>query len=165
MPSGLPDIDSLSTFGGALANYNGQAVVNPLTDRDAGAANIAYMDTALMTATAIRCWCRFTCAATTGAMVLVAHNSLWGNGAPVNPVLARTGTGVFTVTFPSSVTDPLTVVHSLNLRAAFAHDLGAPTLYSVRPVVTSSNVITVYTYNSAGSANDLVGIDVNVFGF
>ena len=36
--AGIPDISALATYGGALSNYNGQAVVNPLTDRDAAAA-------------------------------------------------------------------------------------------------------------------------------
>ena len=157
-----PDIATLATYGGALQNYQGQAVVNPLTDRDAAAANEAYTDCAAMTHTAIRTWTRFTAAASTGALVLVTHDALWGNAAPVTPTLARSALGVFTVTYPATITDELGHTKTPNLRAAWGQARVTSIHYDVDVTPTAPNVLTVRVF-AGGSASDAVGIDLDIF--
>lgn len=156
----LPDINSLASYGGALNDY--RPVTDPTTDRPAAAANQAYADCAAMTATADRAWCEFTAAATTGAMVLVAHNALWGNAAGVAPTLARTTTGTFTITWPATVTDALSNIHTLNIRASGGNSRSATVGYTINCVPTSGNVVTVYIF-SGGSLNDAAGVNFDVW--
>lgn len=155
----LPDIDTLATLGGELTNY--APIEDPTTDLDATADNTARGNVAMLTHTSRRAWCRFTAAASTGAMVRVAHDAMWGTSVP--PTLARTGSGTFTVTWPTTVDDELGNSHSLNIRAASANSRGGSTLYFVSAVPTSANVITVYVHNAAGSLNDAVGVDFDVY--
>ena len=155
----LPDIDDYNaTFGGSKVNY--APVEDVTTDEDAAVRNAYVADVAMMTPTAIRGWVRFTASAT--APVLVAHNANWGTGAGVAPVLARTGVGVFTITVPATVTDPLGNTHTVNLRDAWVNARGAATFLFCGAVVTSANVITVYIGSAAGAASDAAGTDFGV---
>jgi hypothetical protein len=156
----LPDVDSLAILGGALQNY--APVEDPTTDLDAGADNKSRCDVAAMTHTLTRTWVNFQAAATTGAMVLVAHDSVWGNTAPVTPTLARTSAGIYTITFPTSVTDELGVAHTTNLRASWGNSRGGVTQYTA-DCSASGNVITAYVYNSAGTLTDAVGVGFDVY--
>jgi len=157
----LPDIDDYNaTFGGSKVNY--APVEDVTTDEDAAVRNAYVADVAMMTPTAIRGWVRFTAQATTGAMLVVAHNANWGTGAGVAPVLARTGVGIFTITVPATVTDPLGNTHTVNLRDAWVNARGAATFLFRDAVVTSANVITVYVGSAAGSPFDAAGTDFGV---
>lgn len=158
----IPDVDSLATYGGALENY-GIGVIDPLTDRDALAMNRALATVAGMSHTAIRAWCRFTTAATTGGMVLVSHDAVWGNGSSVAPVLARSSAGVFTVTWPTTVTDELGVSHAVSFRCSLRPNVSSSTCYHANAVRTSANILTVYTFLANGTADDIAGTTVNVF--
>lgn len=158
----LPDVDTLAgSLGGTMQNYS--PVEDPNTDLDAAYDNRARCDVAMMTHTATRAWARITLAATTGAMVLVAHDAQWGNSAPVAPALARTGTGVFTLTWPSAVNDELAASHTVNLRGVHRPNVRGATLYHVLAEVTAANVVTVRAFNSAGAASDAAGVDIDVF--
>lgn len=155
---GLPEIDSLATYGGAKQNYS--QVENPLTDMDALQWNIAATSMAAATHTVTRGWVRFTTSATVPA--LIAHDAVWGNGSSVTPVVARTGAGVFTLTFPTTVTDENLVTHPVNIRGAWGDLRGNTFANAARRDVTSPNVITVYTAAS-GSANDIAGSTIDIF--
>lgn len=157
----LPDKDTLDTYGGALNDYE-LGVVDPTTDRGAAAANKAYASTAMMTRTAARCYAAFVTAATTGAMVLSEHDALWGNTSGVAPVLARASTGVFTVTWPTSVTDPLGVAHTLALRRGTLLEVAGATAYHVQVARTAANIVTVRVFDMAGVAADAAGLAVCV---
>lgn len=166
----LPDIDSLALFGGALNDF--APVTDPTTDRPSGGAtgatsgsNVAYADVAMATWTQMRSWVQFTGAASTGAMVLVNHASLWGNGPSVAPTLARSGTGVYTITLPSTVQDQLLVSHTVNLRWAKATYVNAAGALMPADCSVSANVITIKTYNTSASAHDATGITLNVEAF
>lgn len=156
----LPDVDDYSaTFGGSKQNYS--PVEDPTTDEDAGVRNQYVADVAMMTNTVPRGWVRFTAAALTGSMVLVAHNANWGNAALYTPVLARTSAGQYTITLPASPLDALGGAHTTNVRAAWASHRSATAPFFVSSVPTSANVITVYCYNQAGAATDLT-VDIDV---
>ena len=152
-----PDIDSLDTYGGALANYS--PVTDPETDQDADAMNQCKASTAAMTHTASRCWARFisgdTFVVTPDFTSQNSHDSMWGSLLAVRPVLARTGTGVYTLTWPSTVTDELGVSHALNLRWATASFENQAAFASAE--VTAVNVVTIRLFNTGGAAADFNG--------
>jgi len=156
----LPDIDDyVATFGGSKQNYS--PVEDPSTDEDAGVRNQYVADVAMMTNTASRGWIRFTAAATTGAMALVAHNANWGNAVQYAPALARTSAGIYTVTLPASPLDALGNAHTTNVRDAWVNHRSATTPFFVNVVASSANVLTVYCYNAAGAAVDLT-VDIGI---
>ena len=157
-----PDIDSLSTYGGALVNY--APVVDPTTDRDAAAANQAYASTAAMTHTSPRAFARIVGAASTGALALAGsnpHDSQWGKASPVTPTLSRTALGIVVVTWPATVTDELGVVHNLNFRYAKAWIEGATPFWTPQCTVTA-NTVTINLFSTGFAASDLVGITYGV---
>lgn len=158
MPN-LPDIADINELGGVLTNA--WPVEDPTTDMDAGADNKSRSNVAMMSNTALRGWVRFTAAASAGA--LIAHNAVWGNGVAVIPTLGRTGVGVATITFPTTVTDPLGVSHTVNIRAAWANSRGAGTFFQAECLPSSANVVTVYIATGAGVASDAVATDFDVF--
>jgi hypothetical protein len=161
MASGLPDVDSLSTYGGAKEDY--APVEDYTTDEAAAHRNLYAANVAAMTHTATRAWVSFVgnaSSATDPASNI--HDAVWGNGVSVKTTNARTGTGVWTLTWPTSVTDELGVSHAVNLRRAWASVEGStPYLVTVTP--TSSNVLTVRIFNTSGTANDAAGVTINVF--
>ena len=70
-------------------------------------------------------------------------------------MLARTGTGVYTLTWPSTVTDELGVSHALNLRWATASFENQAAFASAE--VTAVNVVTIRLFNTGGAAADFNG--------
>lgn len=161
MPN-LPDIPTLADdLGGVLENY--APVEDPVTDLDAGFDNSSRCNIAMMSHTAPRSWARITLAATTGALVLVAHDAMWGNALAVAPALARTSAGIFTLTYPATVDDELGDEHTVNFRDAWAnHRLTSAALF-LNVVRTSANVLTLYVRDAAGALTDSVGTNVAVF--
>lgn len=157
----LPAVDSFNQLGGLKVNYS--QIVDPNTDVDGPQFSQMTFDVAAMTATATRCWVKFTGHATTP--ILVAHNSVWGNGAGVTPVVAHTGTGTYTVTFPTAVDDGLgqpTSSIGVNLRAPWLNLETLVFANSAKIVVTAPNVLTIQAFLT-GAANDLAAINFNVF--
>ena len=159
--------DALSTYGGALNDYS--ATVDPTTDRPAAGANAAYSAIAGMTHTAPRAWARFTWNGST--MTLVAHDAMWGNSLAVAPVVAHSGTGLATVTWPTTVSDEIqsgapgyTGPLPLNLRAGWSNVHTGTTFFFSKVNITSANVATLAIANTGGSAADPgSAIDFDVF--
>jgi len=148
--------DTLASYGGGLNDYS--PVVDPTVDRPAAGANAAFAATAGMTHTCGRAWVRFTWNGST--LTLVAHDAMWGNTVSVQPVLAHTGTGIVTVTWPTTVQDEIqsgqpgyTGPLPLNLRAGHAN-CRSTTAFQRNVNVTSANVATLYVFNAGGSPAD-----------
>jgi hypothetical protein len=159
--AGLPGIDSLSTYGDAKSNY--APVEDPTTDEDAAHRNLYAANVAAMTQTAPRAICRFVGHGTTPTdPASNVHFAVWGNDVSVKPVVAHSATGVFTITWPSTITDELGEEHSVNLVDGWPNVNGS-TLYHAQVTITAPNVATVYVFNSAGAANDAVGVTIAVF--
>ncbi len=154
----LPESDTLSTYGGALANY-GIGVVDPTTDRDADDANKAFASTAMMTRTAMRASISFTGVAATPTVS--AFEAVWKGGTVTSPTPSRTGAGIFTFTWPASVLDELGATHTLNLTSASGY-AESSTAYHVQAVMTSANVVTVYVWDTSWVASDAVGATITV---
>jgi hypothetical protein len=148
----LPTSASLSTYGGILVDS--VPVIDPASEISAASLNQLRYDAAAMTRTCPRAIFSFTTSATTPTLVLAdAH---WGNAAGVQPVIARTGTGVFTATLPASITDDLGNVVFVNARLCMSAMSGA-TLGFWNAVVTNSQTITIKTFTTASAASDLAG--------
>ncbi len=157
----VPDVDTLATYGGAMQNY--APVEDPSTDRDASAANQSYASTAAMTHTAARSVIRFTAAATSLAMAIVSHDSVWGNSVAVVPVPARTSIGLFTITVPATITDDLGVLHTVALRGATCTPEGTVPYFCTASV--SANVITVRIFTSGAALDNAAGVTFNLVAF
>lgn len=159
----LPDRDTIDTVGGAKRNYG--PVEDPTTDRDAIQANKAYANSSMSTRTQPRAWCLFTTSATTPT--LEDDDAVWGNDVDLKPAIARTGTGVFTITWPETVYDEIPSadlgreLHTVNLRYAKPWVTGATPLH-VTATVTAANVVTVRVFNTAGTLVDAAGAIIGV---
>jgi hypothetical protein len=168
----LPDISSLAELGGALTNYS--SVVDPTTDEDAKYRNRYACDVAMMGHTAARALCSFT--AVNGSNPTdptgFVHDALWGSLVAVKPTVARTGEGVWTVTWPSTVDDELSdedasigggETHSVNIRRAMAQGTAvAGVLKHAVAEVTSAAVVTVRGYMADGTIDDIAGSIITV---
>ncbi len=156
----LPDTDSFDTLGGELSNY--APVEDPTTDLDADADNKTRLDVAGMTETCARAWCCFVGnAATPTDPASNVHGAVWGSTAPVKPTVTRTGAGVYTITWPASVTDELSAAHTVNLRRAWWNVEGTtPYICTATPV---ANVVTFRVFTHAGVADDAAGVNLTVY--
>lgn len=145
----LPSKDSFATYGGVKFDFID--VVDPTTDRSATEMNVALASLSMMTRTCPKAIIQIDGYAS-GPNVIY-HESLWGNSSDLTPVVARTTTGTYTITWPSTVTDPLDEDHSLSLKTGWGNCSLAATIVSV--AMTSTNVVTVTTSNAAGSLVDV----------
>jgi len=153
-----PDVSDVSDYGmpeGGFEDFE-IPVVNPVTDQPAAGANAMMCDTAQMTHTAARAWCRFVGNATVPVLANVnGSDAMWGNESGVLPLLVEVSTGVYTVTWPATVQDELGVEHNTNLRWARASCEDAAGFF--RAKVTAPNVVTVTCTDHSNTASDFVG--------
>jgi hypothetical protein len=168
----LPNTSSLDDFGGPLADY--APVTDPTTDESAKYRNRYVCDVAMMGHSAPRGFVRFV--AVDGAAptdpVSYVHDAMWGSTAPVKPVVARAGEGIWTVTLPATVSDELTSApasqgggetHTVSVRAVLAQATPvAGVLKHAVAEVTSANVITVSGFLANGTADDIAGSTITV---
>ncbi len=155
-----PEIMTLANdLGGTMRNLH--AVEDATTDLDAGFDNNSRCAVAMFSHTRLAAWARVTLAASTGALVLVDHDALWGKlqGAPA---LARTSIGLFTFTWPTEVNDEIIPpnAHTVNLKVGLRPNFKGATLFHGQLDVTSANVATLRVWDAAGSLSDAVGTDV-----
>lgn len=159
----LPDIDDVTILGGVL--NNAYPVTDPTTDLDAAADNKARNNNAGMTHTAKRAWCRFYAANPVTDPASNVHDAVWGDAIADKPVAARTGVGIFTVTWPTTVDNLLTQAGattaqggeagvSVNIRTATVSVEASTTFRHAQATVTSANVVTVHVFDAAGALVD-----------
>jgi hypothetical protein len=111
-------------------------------------------DVAGMTRTARRAWARFTAGSSPLLAATNPDDAVWGNASGVLPVVAHSSTGVFTMTWPSTIVDQFGTTRSINLRWARVSVEGSTCAFA-QCSVTSPNVVTVYLFNTSFAANDL----------
>ena len=157
--SGFPDISSVDDYGGILEDYD--PVVDPTTDREATAMNQALVDTASMTQTAGRAWCRIVLGPTPTLANANGSGAGWGNTVPPTPAHPG-GTGAFTVAWPATVVDAQGNTKSLNfMRIAACHLEGAlagPTFGFAQAWVVSANEIGIGVADHTGTLSDMTGV-------
>jgi hypothetical protein len=167
----LPNRDTINTFGGsANAGYNDfSPAIDPTVDMPAAAGNQLLSDVAMLTRTTPRAWALFTPAGT-GAPVLNGHQAMWiADQSSLPPVVARVTVGVYTMTWPSSVIDDITVAtapgylgpQALNLLAGHGQGISATQAWTVS-VFASANGASIYLF-LAGSLADPSATQFSVF--
>lgn len=156
----LPDTAGVSTFGGN-EYADEDAVVDPETEVSATYFNRITSQLAASSYTAIRAWCRVTVSGTTPTVA--AHGAVWGDTPAVAPVAARTGAGVYTLTWPASVDDLQATPesHSTNIRCVLGYSVNAAAASDARWAYTSANVLTATFHNNAGAATDPTDFSVS----
>jgi hypothetical protein len=163
----LPDRDSIQTFGGPYADYS--PVIDSSTDASSAGFNPMLSDVAMLGLPAVRAWVRFTPAGT-GTPTLASHMAMWGTGAGVAPTIARTSTGIYTVTWPSLVADQVPAGaagyfgnHTLNLLASTGQTEGS-TYFAVQGSA-SANVGTYAIFNTSNVLADPNGPTILVIAY
>jgi hypothetical protein len=114
-----------------------------------------------MTRTAVRAIVHFTPGATSPRPVTY-HQSVWGNTDTEKPVVTRTNTGEYTLTYAANLTDALGTIEAVQFVSA-----SQPTVFGVngdhaqiRDIV--NNVVRVQTRAETGALSDLTGSDTVV---
>lgn len=148
----LPDKFSFSDVGGAKTNYS--PVVNSNTDWDASEICLATSAIAMSSRTLDRAYVRFTMGSLPALVNSSSWDAVWRGGTATAPLCANAGTGITTITFPSLVLDEQGTQHTTNFQSVMVN-VESSTACFVQAKITSANVITLYTFTSAGSANNL----------
>lgn len=154
---------TIATFGGPYADA--EVVENPNTQMAADYGNVLLEDVAQLTRTGLRAVVKFTTStggAATYAASAVTIKTMWGDGTAYKPTVAKTATGLYTVTFPASFVDGLGETESLSFFGAYATLVGST--LAPQPKVTSvtATAIGITVMNSSFAANDLSGTE-NVY--
>lgn len=165
----LPQSSDASNYD-ALNKVNDQQL--PPTDHtldwDNPSLASAVCDVAGMTQVSDRFWCRLTLAASTGALTLVEWHAVWDNVTTTAPILARSTTGVFTITLPTMVSNEYDASFGTVNNVAVNLKTGVGNMESAVSaginVSCSANVITIRCFNPAtAAASDFVGNTISVF--
>ena len=147
----LPSISDLASFGGPKSNLT--QVVDPVTDEDADDRNAAFANAAAVSHTLWRAWCSFYADNPPTDPVGTVHDAVWGGDVSVKPTVARTSAGLFTVTWPATITDLFAQSQSVSMRGSGALVNFAGTGGIVPHAITernaSPNVVTVRLYDLA----------------
>ena len=157
----LPESLSFNDVGGTKNEYT--AVVDSSTDRSADEVNSAFCAIAEATRTVDRGWLRFVAVADGYTPALVSSstwNTVWKGGTATSPVFGHPSTGVVTITLPTTVNDEQGVSHTVNVQGVTGNIEGST--FGFINCDASSNVITVRTANTAGSANNLTGSTIYI---
>lgn len=163
--AGLPGVDSIADYGGVFINDGN--VEDPQTDESAAFRNLYAANVAALTHTAARAIRSFLGHATTpsdpGSGFV--HDAVWDSSNDVKPTVANAGTGIYDLTWPTTITDELLVDHSVNFRRAHAAvESSDGTFRAAHAKVTGPNTVRVYTY-SGTTLNDLVGQVITVWAY
>lgn len=159
---------TLSNYGAPFQDV--RPVRDPTTQAAAARYNRMAEDVAQGTRTAVRAEVSFlTSAGGAGTIAAgnVTHFSVWGSGSPMKPTVAKTATGKYTLTWPTSAADGLVGVQNMESVAVtenivFTMPVGAPNVRGTtagwaRVASIASNVVTVEVFNASGSLSDLSG--------
>lgn len=144
---------TIADYGGA--KVDAQPVKNPTTQLAADDYNREAEDVAQLTRTANRVEVSFNTinAAAPQTGTVIFNYTVWGSGASYYPTIAKTNTGIYTLTYASSYTDGLSVAETVSLVFPAGQAAGS-TLYPVQVEVTSASVLTVRVFTSGGVATD-----------
>jgi hypothetical protein len=156
----LPNKSDISTYGGILGDK--YPITDPSTEISAVSLNKLRSDCAQMTRVINVAELQFTGSAgvptlTSSSVWAVGFDSVWGNQVSFRPSFTHPGSGHYLLTFPSTITDPLGNAVLVSLRAGRGAIASSSVPGFVNVVISSATTADVYTFTSAGSANDLVG--------
>lgn len=155
---------TIGNYGGPYSDFESRT--NPETDMPADYGNRLLEDEAQMTATSLKALVVFnTTSVAAPTTVTPTMRSQWGSGAAQLPTVAKTATGRYTITFPASYTDALSVVETVAFYSAQAHTVAAdPDDDTLAQVLTiAGNVITIKTEATPGTLADVGNNSAAVF--
>lgn len=151
------------TYGGVFVDAN--VVENPQKELSAVYYDRLAEDTAQMSRTTIKARCSFIPTAAAAPVTLdpstVTSRSHWGTGSPQKPVVTKTATGAYTITYPATFTDALGLVEDVTFDDASAQVRGATDGHARVRGITGT-AITVFVYDAASALADLTGNTVHV---
>lgn len=160
----LPDEATLiDTYGGPYQNE--RPVEDPTTELDASFDNEALADTAAATRMVSRAWVSFTgITYTSGTMAVTTddHNAVWGADNAVKPVVTQSATGIYLITWPTTIEDEIGVTRTLNIRVPLEPVTVDATLSRVKVTAKTANTLALKAFNAAGAANALNGIPIYI---
>lgn len=146
----LPAIDDFDSLGGAKKDYSA-SVTDANYDRSAAEVNPTFANVSCTTRMLSRAKVAFTVSG--GVCTVARHQAVWLTAATstaLTPAVTQTGTGVFHVSFPATVSDPLDVSHSLNLQDGMVNVSGS-TAYISNATRTSPHEFDVRVWDAAGN--------------
>jgi hypothetical protein len=150
----LPSAATYDSYGGEKADYS--PVEDTTTDRSADHEDEAFADVAAMTRMIPRAYVAFTTNGTTCSVV--DHDAVWGNDVSVRPTVVRTALGIYTITWPSAVTDARGASRSINLRRGLANVEDQASAAFANAIRLGPNSFKVATQTVALSGpDDLIG--------
>jgi hypothetical protein len=163
----LPNSSSINAYGSGVL-VDAVPLVDPTSELGAAALNPLRNDVSAMTATSPRLIFQYlgtsgTPAVASSATWTAGNDSHWGNAFAVQPVMARTSTGIYTVQLPSTVSDQIGNNNLVNVRFAVANminDAGGSPAVCICTVTSSSTFrIKQYFLNSGSwQLSDFSGI-------
>ena len=157
---------TIESLGGPFQDE--EAIVDPTSEVAAAFYNRKAEDVAQMTGACGFSWFSFI-TQTSGASVSAANvavSGMFGSGSAAKPTVARTGTGTYTLTWPTEFDDALvgvtgmeSVAETQSVAFTFAAQpnvMGATNGYA-RVTSLASNVVSITVYNTSDAASDLGG--------
>lgn len=159
---------TLSDYGAPFQNV--RPVRDPTTQLDAVKYDRMAEDVAQGTRTAPRAEVSFLTTATAAPTTVAAGNvtcfTVWGSGSAQKPVVTKTATGAYTLTWTATFDDGLVGVENMETVAVtesvvFTMPIGAPNVRSAGAraniLTIASNVVTVEVYDNTDALSDLSG--------
>ncbi len=165
-----PDIDSaVTSYGAPFADS--RPVEDATTDMAAAQANAVFVSTAAMTHTSVRTVVKFTGVTWGGgtqSVAVTSHDAHWGNANAVIPVITTTATGIYNITWPTTVADELGTIHTVNLRYALSPSVDVASDATKvgatgNVTLTGANTATLRTCAVAGTLSALNGLPITVY--
>lgn len=161
---------SIESYGGIKVNLLDPEV--PESEESAEEGNRKAVDLAMFSGTSLFASVMFTptstAAPTTVSPASVTIRSHAGNGSPAKPVITKTATGLYTITFASTWTDDMEPPVTEDLAIAMARaSYSGSTLGFARVTTWTDYVVNVALVSSLLAASDLSGagsiiVDINV---
>lgn len=147
---------TIDTYGGVFVDaFN---VEDPAIEISADYDNRLHEDVAQGSRTSDKMVVRFPTTATAAPTTVTASagQSHKGVASGDRPTVAKTGTGLYDVTFAATFTDPLGVVENVGFTFSSGRVSNLATCGSVQ-TTTAANVIHVAVFNAGGTLSDLGG--------
>lgn len=156
----------IGTYGGP--KIDATVVSNPETQVSAGNFNRTFEDLAQATRTVQRAVASFTtttvAAPTTVVAASVNVRTVWGSAPAQKPVVTKTATGLYTLTWSPTFTDPLSETESVSFFDGHVSCRGADPLDDLdgRIVTIAANVVSIVVKSNEAAA-DVGNVSMNEF--
>lgn len=149
--AGFPTRTSRTAFGPTKLNAS-TGVVHPAYHQAAGETNLAYWQLSGLTVGGCRAWALVTWDGAT-SVSLTAAGEAWDPNSASAPTVARSATGVYTVTYAATYPDETDSAVSTALLGAIVSPMASSSRHATW-TISSSRIVNVFMWDAAGSAAD-----------